>query len=56
MEDDLAHTVEVLALALQHDPLGRYSQLDTYGLSNFRPTDYHQSRRQFSDLVTLLRR
>lgn len=54
MDDDLAHTIEVLALALQHDPLGRYFQLDTYGLPNSHPMDYHQSRRWFSDLVTLL--
>ncbi|ODM17888.1 hypothetical protein SI65_06676 [Aspergillus cristatus] len=56
MDDDLAHMVEVLALALQHDPLGRYFQLDTYGLPTSHPIDYHQSRRWFSDLVTLLQR
>lgn len=50
----LEHTVDVLARALLHDPLGRYFQLDTYGLPNSFRIDSDQSHRWFRDLVTCL--
>lgn len=51
---DLEYTVDILARALQHDPLGRYLQLDTYNLSNSTIIDLEQSRRWFYDLVSSL--
>lgn len=52
IHNDLQHTVDVLARALHDDPLGRYFQLDTYGLPNSTTIDLEQSRRWFTDLIS----
>lgn len=48
---DLQRTVDILARALHHHPLGRYLQLDTYRLPNSTIIDLEQSRKLFNDLV-----
>lgn len=48
---DLQNTIDILARALHHDPLGRYLQLDTYNLPNSTTIDLEQSTKWFNDLV-----
>lgn len=48
--------MDVLARALLYDPLCRYLQLDTYGLSNSSRLDSGQSHRCYHDLVTSLQK